>query len=201
MHRVVASHFRRVDPVLAGIANKIRPFTIERSKDPFSDLIESIICQQLSEKAGETIFGRFQKLFSGGSISPKKLLSLPDEQIRTVGTSWSKVVYIKNIARAVVFGELNLPKLEKLDDEAVVAELTKIKGIGRWTAEMFLMFTLGREDVFSYGDLGLRKAMKKLYGFKKDPTMKQMGRIVNKWKPYRTWAARILWRSLDLELA
>ena len=123
---------------------------------------------------------------------------MPDEKIRSTGPSWSKVSYIKNIARAVVSGNLDLQKINEKSDEDVIVELTKIKGIGRWTAEMFLMFTLGREDIFSYGDLGLRKGIMKLYGYKKEPTVKQMEKLTNRWKPYRTYAARILWRSLEI---
>jgi DNA-3-methyladenine glycosylase II len=137
-------------------------------------------------------------LFRNKKITPEKLLTLPDSKIRTVGTSWSKISYLKNLATHIQQKTIHLTKLPDMNNEDVIQELTKVKGIGPWTAEMFLMFSLGREDVFSYGDLGLRKAIKQLYKFKRDPTHKQLEQIVNRWAPYRTWAARILWRSLEL---
>lgn len=201
MNAVILNHFRIADPtlfsVLENIPNK-HQLTPKKSPDIFSDLIESVICQQLSNKAGATIFERFRALFPKKIITPKKVLAMPDEKIRRKGPSWSKVFYIKNIARAGESGELNLQTIDAKSDEDVISELTKIKGIGRWTAEMFLMFTLGREDIFSYGDLGLRKAIMKLYGYKKEPTAQQMEKLATRWKPYRTYAARILWRSLEI---
>lgn len=201
MTKTVLAHFRSVDPILFSVLETIhdkQTLTPKKSSDVFSDLVESIICQQLSNKAGATIFARFCALFPKKIITPKMVLAMPDEKIRSTGPSWSKISYIKNIARAVESGQLNLGTIEIKSDEDVIIELTKIKGIGRWTAEMFLMFTLGREDIFSYGDLGLRKAIMKLYGFKKEPTVRQMETLTNRWKPYRTWAARILWRSLEI---
>ena len=114
--------------------------------------------------------------------------------------SWAKARYIKNLAQTVTDGTVNLDNIASYDDEGVIAELTKVKGIGPWTAEMFLMFSLARQDIFSLGDLGLRKAIQKLYAFKKKPTDKQIEKLSKKWIPYRTCAARILWRSLDLEI-
>lgn len=201
MDKKIFAHFRRVDPTLFSVLQKIphkKHLAPERSKDLFADLVETIICQQLSDKAGATIFGRFQKLFAPGKVTPELVLRLSDEKIRSVGTSRSKVGFIKHLAQHVIDGTIQLKKLKNLSDEEVIATLTKLKGIGPWTAEMFLMFSLGREDIFSYGDLGLRNAIKKLYGLKKDPTKKQMEAITRKWSPYRTYAARILWRSLEL---
>lgn len=194
-------HFKTVDPILFSVLEHIprkHQLIPKKSFDIFTDLVESIICQQLSNKAGATIFARFCALFPKKIMTPKKVLAMPDEKIRSTGPSWSKVSYIKNIARAVESGQLNLRTIDAKSDEEVIIELTKIKGIGRWTAEMFLMFTLGREDIFSYGDLGLRRAIMKLYGYKKEPTERQMETLTNRWKPYRTWAARILWRSLEI---
>ena len=191
--RKVRVHFATHDPTLSPVIETLKSFTIGTSPDPFADLVESVISQQLSEKAAATIFERFLNLFPRRKITPKKILSLSDKTIRDVGTSWSKVSYIKNIAKARV----DFRALERMPNEEVIVELIKIKGVGRWTAEMFLMFSLGREDVFSFGDLGLRRAIQKLYKLKKEPTQKQLKRISNRWKPYRTWAARVLWRSLD----
>ncbi len=197
MDKKVAIHFQTVDPILFSVIRNIKPFTIEKSDDYFPDLVEAIICQQLSDKAGATIFGRFQKLFPKEKITPESVLSLTDAAIRNVGPSWSKVRYIKNIAQAVTDGTLDLGALDILSNEEIIGELTKIKGIGPWTAEMFLMFSLGREDVFSFGDLGLKRAIQNLYHFKKEPTRKQIEKISRTWLPYRTYACRILWNSLD----
>lgn len=193
----IEKHFSSVDPILARHFYLIADMTLSVSTNPFVDLVESITSQQLSVKAGDTIFRRFKKLFPNGRISAKAILALSDQQIRDVGVSWSKVKYIKAIAEAVQSKKVVFARLPALSDEEVIAALTTIHGVGRWTAEMFLMFALGREDVFSYGDLGLRRGLQNLYGFQKEPTLKQMEKIVNKWAPYRTYAARILWRSLD----
>ncbi|OGG21133.1 hypothetical protein A3D03_05800 [Candidatus Gottesmanbacteria bacterium RIFCSPHIGHO2_02_FULL_40_13] len=201
MNKKVLEHFKKVDPVLFSVLAKIdsiKPLT--KSKNYFSDLCETIINQQLSEKAGETIFRRFQKLFSKEKISPEELYKLSAEKIRKTGTSNSKVKYLKNIAEKVIQKEINLEEFTQKDDNFVKNSLIKIKGIGPWTAEMFLMFSLARQDIFSLGDLGLRKAIQKLYAFKKKPTDKQIEKLSKKWIPYRTCAARILWRSLDLEI-
>jgi DNA-3-methyladenine glycosylase II len=194
---ILAKHFSSVDPILSKHFHLISDMTLSVSANPFVDLVESITSQQLSVKAGDTIFRRFKKLFVDEGITAEAILALSDQQIRDVGVSWSKVKYIKAIAEAVRSGTVVFEALAALTDEQVIMTLTTIHGVGRWTAEMFLMFALGREDIFSYGDLGLRRGLQKLYGFKKEPTHKQMEKIVNKWKPYRTYAARILWRSLD----
>lgn len=200
MHKKIKIHFQKADPILYGVLEKIdsiKPLT--KSKNYFSDLCETIINQQLSGKAGETIFRRFKKLFSKDLINPQELGKLPAEKIRKVGTSNSKVKYLKNLAELVVRKELNFDELTSKDDISIKNTLIKINGIGPWTAEMFLMFSLAREDIFSSGDLGLRKAIQKLYQFKKEPTVKQIEKLSQRWKPYRTHAARILWRSLDEE--
>lgn len=199
MDKKVLVHFQSVDPILFAICKQSKPITLQKSQDYFSDLVEAIICQQLSDKAGVTIFGRFQKLFPNKKITPEQVLSLTDLVIRNVGPSWSKVRFMKNLAQAVMDGNLNLGALDTHTDEEVIKELTKVKGIGPWTAEMFLMFSLGREDIFSHGDLGLRRAIQKLYHFKKEPTRKQIEKISRTWSPYRTYACRILWRSLEIK--
>ncbi len=189
----IIKHFKTVDPTLAAAIKAID--LIVPSNDYFSDLCEIIVQQQLSEKAGATIYARFEALFPRKKVTAKKLLALRDAKIRSVGTSGSKITYLKNLARHAQ--DFDLRTLRDMKNEEVIAELTKIKGIGPWSAEMFLMFSLGREDVFSYGDLGLRRAIQKLYKFKKEPTVKQMEKIVRKWSPYRTYGARILWKMLE----
>lgn len=183
----VFAHLRR-DPVLARILNAVTITKLVPSTDYFSDLCETIVNQQLSEKAGATIWRRFSALFP--KFSPSSVIATPDAKIRAAGISWSKISYIKNIARYAQ--ENDLQKFNNLQNEAVVSELTKIKGIGRWTAEMFLMFSLGREDVFSDGDVGLKRAILKLYG------KRNMKKIIASWSPYKTYACRLLWKSLEL---
>ncbi len=199
MTKNALSHFRIVDPILYSIAQTITldDPSFRSSNRYFVSLCSEIIGQQLSGKVADVLFDRFEKLFPKRNVTPKRVLGISEETLRRTGMSWSKTRFIRDLARQVVDKSVRLESLSTLSDAEVIKELTRVKGIGPWTAEMFLMFSLGREDVFSYGDLGLRNAMKKLYGFKKDPTVRQMERIVNKWKPYRTYAARILWKSLE----
>lgn len=199
MDKRLIEHFKKVDPILFKVLGKIRPLaSLEKSENFFADICEAIINQQLSDKAAKTIFNKFKKLFSKEIITAEKLLKIPDSKIKEIGTSWKKVEFMKNLAKKVVKREIDLEKLDGLVDEEVINELTKLHGIGRWTAEMFLMFSLAREDVFSAGDLGLRRAMQKLYKLKKEPTPQQIERISKKWSPYRTYAALILWRMTDV---
>lgn len=198
---ILRAHFSTNDPILFSYFDRVSSgLSVSTSKDPFIDLIESIISQQLSEKAASTISGRFHALFPTKKISAKQILSLKDEVFRGVGISWSKVSYIKAIATAVDTKTLDFKKLEVLNHEDITKELTKIKGVGKWTAEMFMMFTLGHEDVFSYGDLGLRRGIMKVYGYKKDPTVKQMQKLEKQWMPYRTYACLMLWRIGDMKI-
>ncbi len=199
MNALIQKHFQTSDPLLFSYFDRISAgLTVVKSNDPFIDLVESIISQQLSERAASTISGRFHALFKTPKISAHQILSLKDETLRGVGVSWSKVSYIKAIATAIETKAVNFETFEGLPDEEIIKELTKIKGVGKWTAEMFLMFSLGREDIFSYGDLGLRRGIMKVYGVKKDPTVKQIQKLEKKWMPYRTYAARMLWRIADL---
>jgi DNA-3-methyladenine glycosylase II len=199
MLQKIRSHFAKTDPILHTVLEKLKHFELlTKSSDYFSDLCEVIINQQLSTKAADTIFARFKKLFPKEHITPQYLLKIPDEKIRSTGPSNSKVRFMKDLAQRVISKEILLEKLDELTDEIVMKELTKVKGIGPWTAQMFMMFTLAREDIFSYGDLGLRRAIQKLYKMKKEPAIKQMEKLSKKWVPYRTYAARILWRSLEI---
>ena len=198
MHKKIKNHFRKAYPVLYGVLAKIgslKPLT--KSENFFADLCETIINQQLSGKAGKTIFRRFQKLFSKDLINPQELCKLSAEKIRKVGTSNSKVKYLKNLAEKIQSKEIDLDDLAGKDEFSVKNSLMKIKGIGPWTAEMFLMFSLARPDIFSLGDLGLRKAIQRLYKLTREPTKKEAEEISLKWSPYRTYACRILWRSLE----
>lgn len=201
MDQTIRHHFRSRDPLLFAVLEHILSWDdpLERS-DYYVSLCQSIISQQLSGKAADTIIARFETLL-GNNVTPDTVLQVSEEQLRAAGMSWSKVRFLRALAEAIqqgVFGEEGLEGLDGLENEEVIVRLTKVKGIGRWTAEMFLMFTLKREDVFSYGDLGLKRAIQKLYGFKKEPTPKQIAKLEKHWSPYRTWACRILWKSLEL---
>lgn len=160
----------------------------------FKDLASSIVSQQLSVKAASTIWNRVEALLEF-DISPEKIIMTSDDDLRQAGLSKRKVEYIKHLAQSVIDKKINLSNLHELSDEDVINELVKIKGIGRWTAEMFLIFTLKRPDVFSLGDLGLFNAMKRFYG--EDLTKERQEEISKNWKPYRTYASLYLWKSLD----
>lgn len=198
MDKKIIRHFQQIDPILAAVLDKVEIETRDLPTNYFLTLCDAIISQQLSEKAGATIYGRFEALFGGGEITPEKILEIHEDTYRSVGMSYSKARFVRSLAQSVLNREINLDSLPALSNEEVIATLTKLKGIGPWTAEMFLMFTLGREDVFSYGDLGLKRAIQKLYNFKKEPTAAQIAKIEKKWSPYRTYACRILWKSLAL---
>jgi DNA-3-methyladenine glycosylase II len=203
MKKQILEHFKKNDPAvhtLLVIAEKQKYYLKlgDVSTDKyFYQLCREIAGQQLTGKAAAKIFARFIDLFPNKKLTPRKLLNLKHEQIRAAGLSNSKANYLQNIARAVVKKTLTLNKLPELKNEEVIEMLTQIKGIGNWTAEMFLIFTLGRENVFSHGDLGLRKGIKKVYNFKKDPSHRQIEKIVKKWEPYKSYASLMMWASLD----
>lgn len=196
MYKKAILHFKRVDPVLYSACLKINsPITLSASATQFFDLCKSIIYQQLSVKAGKTILERFMDLFPKKQISPENLLNIKDEKVRTAGISSQKIKYLKDLAQKIINSEIVFKKLRDENEEIIIEKLTKVKGIGQWTAEMFLMFSLGRPDVFSGGDLGLRNAIQKIYNLKNRPSIKEAEKIAEKWTPYRTFASIILWRS------
>jgi len=203
MHKKILSHFKKNDPILYFWIVKVGKLEIINKDKPenyFFRLCREIICQQLSNKAGGAIFGRFKKLFPDEVVTVSQLLSISHERLRNSGMSHAKARYVRNLAEAINHGELPTLQFDEMTDEEVLTTLTKVKGIGPWTAQMFLMFVLGRPDVFSHGDLGLKKGLKKIYGLKKDPTKKQIEKIIAKWTPYKTYASRILWESLEIDL-
>ena len=197
----VLKHFQKHDKILFLTAKKIWPIKelkADKPKNYFRRLCREIIAQQLAGKASKAIFSRFEDLFSNGKITPHKTLKISPKVIRKVGLSNAKAKYIRDLAERVINKELKFGDFKDLSDDQVAEELIKVNGIGPWTAEMFLMFVLAREDVFSPGDLGLREAIKKIYGLKERPTIKETEKISNKWKPYRTYACLVLWKSLDV---
>ena len=192
------TYLKKKDPILKKIIEQVPPFERYKARNYFEALLESIVSQQLSVKAADTIWARFLKLLPDGKLSAEEVSEIPDPKIRDVGISWSKISYIKDLARRTMESGILFEQFEIMTDEEIIEELIKVKGIGRWTAEMFLMFAMERPDVFSYGDLGLRRAMQKWYNIDHEPTQEEAEKIASKWKPYRTIACRYLWRSLEL---
>jgi DNA-3-methyladenine glycosylase II len=203
----IKNHFKKVDPI---IHKAMKDVDFDKWKNQhetrpsdgseyFRRLCREIIGQQLSGKAATAILKRFTKLFDEGIIDPKRLMRMHDKTLRNVGMSWSKARYIKNIAKAYVNNTVQFDKLHSLPDEEIITQLTSIKGVGNWTVEMFLIFTLGREDVFSHGDLGLRKGFAKLYKIQ-DPDKDIIEKTTSKWKPFRTYGSLTLWNTLDSEV-
>lgn len=190
---------KKVDAIMAGLIEKYGEINYKaRYTDGpdayFENLVTSIIGQQLSLKAAETIESRVVKCL-GGKITPVGIIEADSDELRKQGLSTSKTEYIKNLSVAVYNNKLNLSMIDTLSDEEVIIELTKIKGIGKWTAEMFLIFSLKRPDVFSFADVGLINAIKRLYG--ETIGKEEVQRITNQWKPYRSFASMYLWRSLE----
>lgn len=194
------NHFKKVDARLASLIKNISLPQLKTPKNYFRFLVEAIISQQLSLKAADSITTRFKKIFFGKSFpTAAEILKTSEEKMRGAGLSRAKITYIKDLSAKIMGKEISLRRLKSLDDEDIIEYLTRVKGIGRWTAEMFLIFALGREDVFSYGDLGLHNALKKLYTWKREPNRRHLEKLVNAWSPYKSYAARYLWKSLDNE--
>jgi DNA-3-methyladenine glycosylase II len=196
------THLKKADPVLyaALLPHKEAlegavPPRLSRAK-LFERLASSVTGQQLSTKAADTIVSRL-KAACGGSITPEAIRKLRLPALRKAGLSAAKAKTLKELSRAVLSGELDLAKLRTLPEEEAIAKLSSVWGIGRWTAEMFLIFALGREDVFSPGDLGLRRAVEALYGLPKDCPVRELEAVALRWSPHRSYASRALWKIRD----
>ena len=192
------NHLRKCDPIMAGIVTRVGRCCIEYGPPEFHSLAESIVYQQLNGKAAFTIFKRFSAL-AGDPVTPKGILKLTDEQLRSVGLSKQKSSYLRDMAERASRGELDFSKLHEMSDDEVIEHLTQVKGVGTWTAQMFLMFTLKRENVLPTGDFGIRMAIKKHYKKRKLPNPIQMEKVAKAWEPYRSIACWYLWRSLDVK--
>jgi DNA-3-methyladenine glycosylase II len=193
------------DPTMAALIERVGKIDIatrlqrrkeERPGDAYGALLRAIIGQQLSTKAARTIYLRVLEIFGGATPSPEQLLEAPEEDLRGAGLSGRKTEYIRDLASHVLSGELELDRLGELDDEQVIEEIVAVRGLGRWTAEMFLIFHLERPDVLSGGDLGIRKAIQIEYGLEQMPPPKQVIEIGEPWRPYRSLASLYLWESL-----
>ena len=189
----------RRDPVLAGAIKRIGPCGLpaRQHADHLTALVRAIVGQQLSGKAAATIFERFRGLFPGGVITASGISALDDPALRSVGLSGQKVGYLRDLCARIGDGRLQLDALDVLPDEVVIERLVSVKGFGRWTAEMFLMFRLHRPDVLPVADLGIMKAIQSLYRLRKRPNPKRILAIGEPWRPYRSVASWYLWQSLS----
>jgi len=191
-------HLKKCDPIMRGIIGRVGPCRMEFGPPEFSSLAEAIVYQQLNGKAAVTIFKRFAAL-AGEPLTPDGILTLSDEQLRSVGLSKQKSAYLKDLSARTRDGLLDFAKLPDLPDDEVIKHLTQVKGIGVCTAQMFLMFTLKRQDVLPTGDYGVQAAIKKHYRKRKLPTPKEMEKIARPWAPYRSVACWYLWKSMDVK--
>lgn len=189
-------HLRKADPVMADIIERCGPYAISYREPGFSTLVRSIVYQQLSGKAAATILKRFIDA-CGGELTPDAILKLRTPKMRAVGLSKQKTEYIRDLAKLTKAGKVDFGSLPNMSDEEVIATLTQVKGVGVWTAHMFLMFALKRENVLPIGDLGIQNAIKKAYRKRKKVTPKHVELHGKKWHPYCTVASWYLWRSLE----
>jgi DNA-3-methyladenine glycosylase II len=192
-----SGHLKKVDPILAKIIGRVKLEARKPHKKYFQSLTVAIINQQLSTKAAAAIVKKFIAIFGDTKFpKPEQVLKKKDASLRKAGLSFQKISYIKSLAKLIVDGEIKFQKFGKMSDEEIIEALVKVKGIGRWTAEMFLMSCLGRPDVFSHGDYGLKKAIMKWYKLDIKLHPKKYHKLVESWSPHRTVAARYLWASL-----
>lgn len=196
--RKAVNHLKKCDPVLRAIIERVGPCRMEFGLPEFCSLAEAIVYQQLNGKAAVTIFKRFAAL-AGEPLTPEGILKLSDAQLRSVGLSKQKSAYLKDLAAKTAAGLLDFARLPELTDEKVIEHLTQVKGVGVWTAHMFLMFSLRRPNVLPTGDYGVQVAIRKHYRKRKLPKPKDMEKIARAWEPYRSVACWYMWRSLDMK--
>lgn len=197
--RAAEKHLAANDKKLAPIIKSSGPCRIKPHTDHYGELVGSIVGQQLSSAAAGTIWRRVLDLFDGQMPTPQQLIKIKDQKLRDVGLSWAKVRYVKDLAQHILDGRLDLDHIATMPNEQLIEQLTAVKGLGEWSAHMFMMFGLGRLDILPTGDLGIRKAMMQLYKLKKMPDPATMITIANKnrWHPYESVASWYLWQSLD----
>jgi len=201
-HKHAHQHIAATDPRIAALIARSLRYNIKPAPliRPFDALAESIAYQQLSGKAAATIFGRVRALFPRGKyLDPEKILATPDESFRAAGLSRSKIAAVKDLAAKTIDGTVPSARaIARMSDEEIILRLTEVRGIGRWTVEMLLLFDLGRPDVWPVADYGVRKGFAKIFGRRKLPTPKQLMKFGEKWRPYRSVAAWYFWRALDV---
>lgn len=197
--RSALKHLKKSDPVLAAIIQRVGPCKIQYREPSFETLVRSIVYQQLSGRVASVIFGRLHAAAGEESLTPAGILKLRPDRMRRLGLSAQKTLYIRELAKHTKKGSVVFEDLHEADDAAVIEHLVRVKGIGVWTAQMFLMFALRRDDVLPVADLGIRSAMKRAYGLADLPKPDEMERIGAAWKPYSSIACWYLWRSLENE--
>lgn len=195
--RKAIDHLKQADPVLAEIIEKAGPYRIRYHEPCFASLASSIIYQQLSGRVAGAIQGRVDAAMPEGRMTPEGVLGLEETALRGCGLSGQKTKYLRHLAECTVKGDVRFEELPGLSDEEVIERLTVVKGVGEWTAHMFLIFTLRRPDVLPTGDLGVRSAMRRAYRMRALPKPERMEKIAAKWRPYRSVASWYLWRSLE----
>jgi DNA-3-methyladenine glycosylase II len=195
--RKAVNHLKKSDAVLASIITRVGKCQVAYREPTFEMLARAIVFQQLSTKAARTIYGRLEEA-AGGKLTPEAIQNLSVGEMRRAGLSRQKLGYIRDLAEHAISGKVDFAKLPSMSDEEVIASLTDIKGVGVWTAHMFLLFSLRRPNVLPIGDLGVRMAIQKAYRKRKMPTPKQVEQIAKGWHPYCSFAAWYLWRSLEL---
>ena len=195
------SHLTRTDPTLGAIISRVGRYGIEYREPTFQTLVRAIVYQQLSGKAAKTIYDRLATAAKADPLTPESILKLRPARMRKLGLSKQKIDYIRGLARMTRDGDVSFEACAGLDDAAVIDHLTKVKGVGVWSAHMFLLFALRRHDVLPTGDLGVRVAMKRAYDLPDLPAPAEMERIAASWRPYRSIAVWYLWRSLDNQAA
>jgi 3-methyladenine DNA glycosylase/8-oxoguanine DNA glycosylase len=196
--RKAISHLKECDPILRAIIERVGPFRMEYGPPEFHSLAEAIIYQQLNGKAAVVIFKRFAAL-AGEPLTPAGILKLTNEQMRSVGLSKQKSSYLRDMAERAMSRQLDFSRLHEMSDEEVIKHLTQVKGVGVWTAQMFLMFTLKRPNVLPTGDFGVQSAIKRHYKKRKLPKPAQMEKLAKAWEPYRSIACWYLWKSMDVK--
>jgi len=190
-------HLRRSDPVMRNVIRRAGPFTLNPSSDRFQALVFSILGQQISGHAARAIRKRLLAHVAPSRLSAESIIRLKMEELRSVGLSKQKAAYILDLAEQVASGRLRLNRIGRLSDEEVIAELVQVKGVGVWTAQMFLIFSLGRLNIFPHTDLGVRTAIQNLYGLEQLPDGETSHRIAERWRPYASIGAWYCWRSLE----
>lgn len=195
--RKAISHLRQADPVIGGIIARVGAYRIQFREPGFETLVKSIVYQQLSGRVAQVIFNRLTAAVPGGLLTPEGVLSLRPARMRALGLSKQKTAYIRDLARLTRDGVVNFEELPRLSDDEVIERLTQVKGVGVWTAHMFLIFALRRTNVLPSGDLGIRSAIRKAYDLPELPKPAEIETMGQRWHPYCTVAAWYLWRSLE----
>lgn len=197
-HKEIHRHFKRADPIIEGVIKQVGPFTLKPQRDRFKLLVRSILSQQVSMAAAKSIWARLENAVEPGGLRPEVISRFTPEKLRESGISRQKAGYLLDLAEKCSAGTVRLSRLGRMSDEAVIEELVKVKGIGRWSAQMFLIFALGRPDVFPYDDFGLRSALLRLYDLKELPKRDVCLPIGERWRPYSSIATWYCWRYLEL---